>query len=134
MSKTSFAPAQRYAIYTVHGERCYLCEEPLDMGSLHVDHIIPERLLDDPDELAKVLTQLSLPADFDLNSYANLKPAHGKCNLIKLGKVFRATPMIQLQLDDAAAKAGKVEKAAAKTRSNKDVLKAISIITEANSL
>ena len=45
LSKYSFGAEERYAVYTVHGERCYLCGKPIDFASMEVDHVIPGSLL-----------------------------------------------------------------------------------------
>lgn len=80
MAKKIFTPAERYAVYTTHGEKCYLCTRPVDLASMQVDHIIPESLLDEPDRLAEVLDKFRLPREFDLNSYANWMPSCSQCN------------------------------------------------------
>jgi hypothetical protein len=108
--------------------------EPLDLGpSFHVDHIIPEVLLDDPKELDRVLKAFGLADDFDLNSYANLKPSHAGCNLRKGKAEFKPTPLIQSELQDALAKATKVETTVANTASNKKLHKIVEELFKAKS-
>ncbi|MFD1328723.1 hypothetical protein [Mycoplana ramosa] len=55
VSKYVFTVHERWAIFRVHGERCYLGREPIDLKTMQVDHIVPESLLDDPESLAKAL-------------------------------------------------------------------------------
>jgi 5-methylcytosine-specific restriction endonuclease McrA len=107
MAKHDFSDPERYAVYTVHGERCYLCREPIDLFTMEVDHIIPETLLDEPVELAKVLAEFGLPGDFDLESYQNWMPSCRPCNNRKKAMVFRPAPIILVELQKAAEKAGK---------------------------
>lgn len=79
---------ERYAIWTAHSKRCAYCQEPLKYADLEIDHIIPRSLRKKPQELQNLLTQLSLLADFDLDSLENLLPAHGSCNSRKKASVF----------------------------------------------
>src|SRR5882724_3034060 len=105
MAKRQFSDAERYAVYTVHGEKCYMCGEPIDLFTIEVDHIIPETLLGDSERLATILTDYGLPGDFDLQSFSNWLPACGRCNNRKRSRAFNATPRIQLELQIAEEKA-----------------------------
>jgi hypothetical protein len=109
-----FSAAERHAIFTTHGNKCYLGSEPIDMASFHVDHVLPESLLDDPKELAGALVLLGLPADFDVNSFENWLPACPACNTKKQNSLWRPTPMTQLVLDRARNKAAIAATSAAK--------------------
>ena len=80
MAIYKFTAAQRWAVFTVHHGRCWLCGDPVDLQSMQVDHIVPESLVKSPAKLAKVKKQFGLPASFDLNSFANWMPAHSSCN------------------------------------------------------
>ncbi|PTE08822.1 hypothetical protein C9427_19390 [Mesorhizobium helmanticense] len=83
------------AVYTAHGEKCYICTRPVDFQSMQVDHIIPETLLDNADVLAKVLKIFNLPESFKIDSYENWMPCCGPCNNKKKARVFGPTPLIQ---------------------------------------
>jgi 5-methylcytosine-specific restriction endonuclease McrA len=109
MNKKKFSQAQRYAVFTIHGEKCYLCDEPVSLRDVEIDHVLPESLLHDPVRLSKILDDFGLPANFNLNSYQNWKPSHGHCNRKKLDQVFKPTPMIQLHLEDAERLAGRAK-------------------------
>lgn len=113
MGKRQFTDEERYAVYTVHGERCYLCRRPVDLMTMEVDHVIPESLLDEPAKLAPVAAGYGLPADFDLQSFANWMPACGPCNGRKRERVFDPTPLIQVELQIAREKAPKAAALAA---------------------
>ena len=128
MSQKEFSDSERYAVYTVHGERCYMCREPVDLSSMQVDHVIPEHLLDEPEKLASILKAFGLPEDFDLNSYANWLPACGPCNNRKRGRVFNPTPLIQNELQIAAEKAGKAAALASETVSTQKVSRALNTL------
>jgi 5-methylcytosine-specific restriction endonuclease McrA len=113
MAKRQFSDEERYAVYTVHGEKCYMCGEPIDLLTMEVDHIIPEALLDEPATLGPILDGFGLPADFNLQSYANWLPACGPCNNRKRNRVFKLTPRIQIELQIAEEKAAKTAALAA---------------------
>lgn len=56
-------------MFLVHGMNCYLCGVPLDLTTMAVDHVIPERLLAMPSILESAKSMLGLPASFNLNSF-----------------------------------------------------------------
>ena len=97
--------AQRYAVFTTHGDKCYLCHGLVTMLTFEVDHVIPESLLQEPARLAEVLTLLGRPADFDLNSYENWLPSCRPCNGRKRATVFDATPIVQVLVQLATERA-----------------------------
>ena len=103
MSKYSFSVSERYAVYTVHGERCYLCNKPIDFASMEIDHVIPESLLGTK-HLSEVLNKYGLTSDFSINGFENWLPSCRKCNNEKSDHIFNPTPIIQVLLDKLAAK------------------------------
>ena len=72
---------QAIALWHAHNELCPYCNNLIDsFAVLEVDHIIPEKMLNSPEELKTLLEQLGMP-DLDLNSYRNWLPVHGRpCN------------------------------------------------------
>jgi hypothetical protein len=130
--KHKFSPFERHAIYTVHGEKCYLCGALIDMKTMEVDHILPERLCDTPTELRRVLGLYGKPDTFDLNSYANWLPACGPCNLKKRATVFEPVPIIQDCLQQAAAKSQLATEIAAKAVLKKEVTRALNLLERAD--
>jgi hypothetical protein len=102
--KKPITSAQRYAVYTKHGEKCYLCTKPIDFASTEVDHIIPETLDASPEKLQEVLLAYGLPSSFNLHSFENWLPACRPCNNYKRSNVFSMTPILQLQLQKAKEK------------------------------
>ena len=85
----------REALWQEFERRCWLCLRIVDFSELEIDHLIPQSLADSPDDLRAVLDRLGLPADFDVYSACNLRPAHGRCNRLKS---HRITPMIAFQI------------------------------------
>lgn len=131
MGKYSFTAAQRSAIYVKHGEKCYMCTSPIDLKSMQIDHIIPESLLADKDQLSSVLNDFGLPSDFDLNGYGNWLPSCATCNRKKSAKVFTPSPIIQIEIESAINKADEVAELAQKTVSNRELSKAINTLDRA---
>ena len=132
MSKQRFTPFQRYAIFTVHGEKCYLCTCPVDLKSMQIDHILPENLLEKPNDFREIRSALGLSDDFVINSYENWLPACASCNNKKRDKVFSPTPMISLILDGAAQKADAVRKLVDEAVTRKKVASALNTLQRAN--
>ena len=72
--KDKFSAAERAAVFTLPGEKCYLCATPLDLKTMQVDHVIPESLLADAKRLSAAIVSLGRPKDFDVNSFENWLP------------------------------------------------------------
>jgi hypothetical protein len=97
----------------------------LDFAHTEIDHILPEYLVDDPEELQRVLAEYGLPANFNVSSFENWLRTHGSCNRKKRDHLFRPTPIIQVHIDRARSKAPAALRAAEKARSDKEISKAI---------
>jgi 5-methylcytosine-specific restriction endonuclease McrA len=132
MSTYKFSPAERAAIYSTHGEKCYLCGVPLNLKTMEVDHVIPESLLERPDKLNAALDALGLPSNFGINSFANWLPACGLCNRTKTDVVFEPAPIVKIVLQKAAAKASAAEKLASKTVSDRKIANALNDLERAH--
>lgn len=130
--KRKFKDNERYAIYTVHGEKCYLCSKPIDLQSMQVDHIIPESLETDRAGLQSALESHGLPSNFDLNSYENWLPSCEPCNRKKLSVIFIPTPIIQAYIQRASMKAGDVKNLATKILSDRQISLALNKVLQAN--
>lgn len=110
MSRHRFSSAQRYAIFLVHGMKCYMCGAPLDLTSMVVDHVLPEHLLATPSLFDDAKTALGLPASFNLNSFENWMPACGSCNGKKSALQLEPSLLIQVELQHLAEKADKARR------------------------
>ena len=131
MAKRQFSNAERYGVYTVHREKCYMCTEPVDLYSMQVDHIIPEALLDDPYELKSVLVSFGLSENFDIQSFENWLPSCARCNNRKRNRIFKPTPQIQLELEIAAEKSSDAKELAKKIVTSQVVSRAWNTIKRA---
>lgn len=126
--KRVFTYAERWAVFDVHKGTCYLCGKPVEYRGMHVDHVIPEHLEDDPDRLAEVKVQLGRKPDFDIQSFANLLPACGPCNQRKSGEVFEAVPIVLINLNRAEKAAAAAEKSRARMAANKDAARVLAAL------
>ncbi|WP_224826365.1 hypothetical protein [Cognatishimia sp. MH4019] len=134
MSKYQFSDAERYAVYSVHGQTCYLCGQPISLNSIHVDHILPEKLLDAPEELSQALSSLGLGSEFYLNSFENWMPACSSCNLKKRAAIFEPTPMMQLVLQRTVKLADLARRKAAEVVTERQLSRALNTIMRAKDL
>ncbi|KAB2757956.1 HNH endonuclease [Brucella anthropi] len=130
MSKKNFTRAERYAVWTVHGEKCWLCSELLSYDQAHIDHIIPETF-EGKDELNGILEQFGLSLSFDLNDWGNWLPAHAMCNQKKRAHVFRPSPMIQAEIERAINKTDAAQRAHDKFLTDRKLNTAFSQVLEA---
>jgi hypothetical protein len=99
MSRHTFSIIQKASLYEVYGKKCFYCGELVYFRELHIDHIIPEYLLADKKKLSEAIKNYGLPQTFEINSYENWVPCHGRCNLRKGGELFdKTTVLYYLQL------------------------------------
>jgi len=132
MSKYSFSQSERFAVFATHGPTCYICRCPIDLQTMHVDHIIPEHLPDERERFEAVLRDFDLPADFNVNSFENWLPSCAPCNVKKGSLVFRVTLLAQINLDRATKKAESAREHARKTVESAVLTKAVNTICRAN--
>lgn len=131
MSNYIFSDSERFAVYVTHGEKCYMCKKAIDLQSMHIDHIIPESLLEKGDELNTILTDFGLSSDFGINSFENWMPSCAPCNLEKSSLVFKPSPIIQIVLQKAINRADKAKVLAEKTVSKKLITRALNTLLRA---
>lgn len=111
MARKALPTSKRAAIWRAHERRCIYCTELITFADLDVDHIVPSRLKDQPEEFAKLLDEYGLSNDFDVDSLLNLVPSHRHCNLQKKGQVLpksRALHFLSIA-KDKQKKAYKIE-------------------------
>lgn len=111
MIKKKFSTAERYAIWKSLGPKCAWCKTPVEYSDCHIDHIIPESLLEEQENLKMVLTKYSLDEDFELNSFKNWVPVHPSCNLTKGDDVIEGAPIfleLLKKVDDKESETKKI--------------------------
>lgn len=133
MAKYQFSVHQKWAVFKVHGERCYLCRAPIDLRTMEIDHVIPESLLDGPEQLAEAIRSLGLPHDFDLNSFENWLPSCRNCNNQKRAKVFAAAPIMLDQFAIARDGAPRCREIEAETVKDRDLATSLAHLERAMS-
>lgn len=80
MAKYRFKTEQRFALWKASDRKCFWCGEPMVFREVTVDHIFPERLLNEPQELQRIAAEYGLGTEFAINDFCNWVPAHGRCN------------------------------------------------------
>ncbi len=80
MSKTKIEDSLRLAIYEAYKGKCFYTGEPVSYLDFEVDHIIPESMESD---IENVKERLGLGDDFHINSVENLVPSRSGINLRK---------------------------------------------------
>ncbi|VVD26529.1 hypothetical protein [Paraburkholderia dioscoreae] len=131
MSRYKFSSAQRYAIFLVHGMKCYMCRIPLDLTSMVVEHVLPEHLIKSPSLFNAAKSTLGLPASFDLNSFENWMPACSSCNGKKAALHFEPSLLIQVELQNLAKKADKARRLCDEVVSARQVSIALNVLEQA---
>lgn len=128
MSKYQFRDIERLVVYTIHNEKCYICNIPIDYKNMEVDHILPENLLDDLNRMEEIIKLYKLPKTFKINSYNNWLPSCSTCNNKKRNLIFEPTLLIQLQLQETQKKYSKAIEFEKKVSSSKQISKAIQVL------
>ena len=98
MAKYSFSAAETFAVWRNNYERCWLCHRPLSLTECTVDHVLPERLIENDEERAAVFRLFGLDSSFELNSFENWLPAHNWCNGKKSDVVLDYSGGVQIVL------------------------------------
>ncbi len=101
-----------------HGQRCWLCTEPLRLVDATIDHFFPESLLVDNVRRIEVLGEYGLNDGFDINGFENWLPCHSRCNQAKGNKTFGFIPGNMLVLQKLTKLAPKVKRTALEVSSN----------------
>jgi len=124
MKKHKFSRAEKYGVWNTHQRRCWLCHEPLRFLETTIDHVVPEKLLEDDEGRARVMAEYGLSDTFNINGFENWLPCHNHCNQIRGSKGFRLSPSYSLIFDtliNLASTAQDTAKAI-KTNAKKDKL------------
>jgi len=93
MEKRKFSYEERYAVWKSLGPNCRWCKTPVPYAECHIDHVIPEKLLDDDKLRQTTLKKYGLAKDFDINSFYNWIPVHPSCNLTKQATIMEGAPI-----------------------------------------
>lgn len=100
MSKTRISATLRLAIYEAYNGKCFYTGMPVSYIDFEVDHIIPESLVA---EIENIKKRLGLGDDFHINSVENLVPSRPGINLRKNDEMFSDNTLL-LYLEQTKAK------------------------------
>jgi len=74
----------RASIWRAHNRKCLYCGDLISrLENMEVDHIIPQKYKNQPEEFEKIKEEYELQGDFDINAYYNRAPSHKGCNVKK---------------------------------------------------
>lgn len=107
MARKQPSAEEREAIWRAHECKCAYTTEILSLGTLHIDHILPQSLEKNPVIKSEILSKFNLPSDFNIHGYENLLPCQPRANLQKGDDISSSTGF---WLDIAAKKKSSVEK------------------------
>ncbi|MBN1662582.1 MAG: hypothetical protein JW943_03165 [Deltaproteobacteria bacterium] len=93
MADQRFTATEREAIWLAHEKKCGYTRELIDVSSFHIDHVLPEKLADSPDELNRTKAQLGLDDKFELTGFENLLPCKPGINLQKGSVILEPAPI-----------------------------------------
>lgn len=88
MSSQNFSAIEREAIWRAYSQKCVYSRGLLDISNFHIDHIVPEVLLENPIKFEKALKDCGLDDNFDILGWENLVPCQPGMNLQKSSIVF----------------------------------------------
>ena len=74
MSSQNFSAIEREAIWRAYSQKCVYSRGLLDISNFHIDHIVPEVLLENPIKMEKALKDCGLHDNFDILGWENLVP------------------------------------------------------------
>jgi hypothetical protein len=110
MSDYRFNNIEKFTIWNSYGNRCFWCGEPISYNDTTIDHVLPEKLIDNPDELKRIKTNYKLQDDFEINDFCNWVPSHSNCNARKNKSIFINSPAFIFILDKLYSKSKNAKK------------------------
>lgn len=120
MAKHSFSSAESFGVWHAFDGLCFWCGAPVSFQEVTVDHVIPEAIGEDEGKVISIKTMYGLAENFEINSYQNWVPAHGKCNQWKGQDIFSPSPVMLAILERVAKRAHFAEAAATNAVADKN--------------
>jgi hypothetical protein len=109
MSSQKFNAVVREALWIAHSKKCAYTQELIDLGSMQIDHVIPEKVAQSHHDLARIKATLGLAPDFDPFGFENLLPTKAGANRQKNDLVLNPSAA-HFFLSIAAAKKPQAER------------------------
>lgn len=85
---------------------------------MSIDHIMPENLLESPENLENIKRDYKLSHDFNINGFENWVPAHNNCNSRKGTKLYTNSPIFIAALGVVSKKSENIKKEYEKLKSS----------------
>jgi 5-methylcytosine-specific restriction endonuclease McrA len=83
----------RASLWEAHNLKCFYCTKLIPcLKDMEVDHIVPQKYKNLPEEFEKIKEEYELQPDLDIEAYYNKVPSHNGCNLRKSGHLYEKTP------------------------------------------
>jgi len=120
MTKYIFNNLERFVVWNTYGCKCFWCGEPLPFKDITIDHVLPEDLIEKPDEFQRIKINYQLQDDFDINNFCNWVPSHSNCNSRKSRSVFENSPAMIFILHKLYSKAKDVHSSYNKLQKRQD--------------
>lgn len=98
---------------------------------MQIDHIIPESIAENPDELRRVRELFALPDDFEVNVFENWAPTHSNCNRTKAEIIYVPSLVVQHVIEKARRLGPEAKKFAEKALSDREIERAKSVLKQA---
>lgn len=129
MSNQKFSAAEREAIWLAHEKKCAYTRELVDISNLHIDHILPESLADDPIVFEQIKLAFGLDETFDLLGFENLLPCNPGVNLQK-GSILLESAPFHFFLSLAATKKAEIKRNLEKIEKRKNRGRALILLQQ----
>lgn len=119
VAKRRFSWEERYVVYLADAGRCFWCGIPLFYRDVQIDHVFPEDLLNDNEELERIKADYGLGAKYQINGFENWVTCHQGCNLRKKDTVLPNAPRTLLTIAELKLRAPKLTSESKKYASRK---------------
>jgi hypothetical protein len=98
VDRKPISDAARFGVWKAWAGKCAFCREPVLYKNCHIDHAIPLAACSAPEDRATIITDYSLPTNFDFDDFPNWICTCPGCNLLKSKTTFDASPIFLLML------------------------------------
>ena len=108
----------RASIWRAYNRKCLYCGDLISrLENMEVDHIIPKKYKNRPEEFEEIKKEYELQSDFDIDAYYNREPSHKGCNVKKLDHLYLKNATL-FYIEEATIKIPKIEEYEKKLREN----------------
>lgn len=96
--RRTFSGPERFGLWKAWAGKCGWCAEQVIFKHIEIDHLIPIGAINTDEDRQKIIAFYGLPAEFDFASLENCLPSCSRCNRLKSGRTFEASPALVLML------------------------------------